>query len=93
MLINRWLAPRSAGFGLLIGVAVFLSLHIAYDANLAVTLITLLAGAAVAAALLWRVRRTQLLRTRQAQGYFAAAMIIAAIVLVMLPPGLVLSAF
>lgn len=90
---NRWLAPRAGAFGLVIGTVVFLALHIAKGAAPAVSIAAVLLGALIAAALLWRVRRVQLLRTRQAQGYFASTMIIAAILLVMLPSGIVLNSF
>lgn len=84
---TRWLAPVAAAYGLLIGVVVFIALHLALDATVFGAVLLLVLAAAVTGAALWRIRRTKLLRTRQAQGYFIAALMIAGILLIMLPPG------
>jgi hypothetical protein len=86
---DRWLPPRAAGLGLLIGVVVFLTLHLVLDASVLGSLTWLLAGGAITTALVLHVRRVELLRTRQAQGYFVSAMMIAGITLAWLPPGTV----
>lgn len=86
---DRWLPPRAAALGLLIGVVVFLTLHLVLDASVLGSLVWLLAGGAIGTALVLHVRRVELLRTRQAQGYFVSAMMVAGITLAWLPPGTV----
>lgn len=84
---TRWLAPQAAASGMLLGTVVFVALHLALDATpLGATLLVVIATA-VTGTMLWLIRRAELLRTRQAQGYFIAALMIAGILLIMLPPG------
>lgn len=84
---NRWLAPRAMALGLVVGIVVFLTLHLALDASVLGSLAWLLVGGAITTALVLHVRRVELLRTRQAQGYFVSAMMVAGITLAWLPPG------
>lgn len=90
---NRWLAPQSAALGLLIGLVVFLTLHLVLGAGALGTFGWLLVGGVLTTALVRYVRRGQLLRTRQAQGYFVSAMILVGITLAWLPPGTIGGAF
>ncbi|WP_153503055.1 hypothetical protein [Cumulibacter manganitolerans] len=84
---DRLLPLWAAVLGLCVAFAVFVPLHLVLDAGAGRTTVVLAVGAAVIAGLLWYLRRAEVLRTTQAQGYFTAALMIVAIALVMLPPG------
>lgn len=84
---NPLLPLYAAVLGIAVGLAVFVPLHLVLGAGSVRTALTLAAGAVATALLLWFMRRVELLRTTQAQGYFSAMLIIVAIATVMLPPG------
>lgn len=84
---DRLLPLWAAVLGLCVALAVFVPLHLVLEAGAARAIAILAIGAAVIGGLLWYVRRAEVLRTTQAQGYFTAVMMTVAIALVMLPPG------
>ena len=90
---DRLLSVRSIVLGLGVALSLFVPLHLLLGAGLARGLLVGGAGAVLTAGLIWYLRRAEILRTTQAQGYFIATLMIVAIALVMLPPGYLARAF
>lgn len=84
---DRFLPARAGLLGLAVALAMFLPLHLMIDADLLHGGVIAAVGVLLVAGLLWHVRREEVLRTTQAQGYFAAVLMVVAITVVMLPPG------
>lgn len=88
---DRLLPLRALLLGAFVALALFVPLHLMLGAGPLRAVLSAVVGLALTAGLLWYVRRAEVLRTTQAQGYFTAALMIVAIALVMLPPGYLLA--
>lgn len=84
---DRFLPARAGALGVAVALGLFLPLHLLLDADLVRGGVITAVGALIVSGLLWHIRREEVLRTTQAQGYFASVLIVVAIAVVMLPPG------